>query len=427
MQSGMKRVLVISYYWPPSGGSGVQRWVKMCKYLPKYGWTPVVYTPENPALTATDSTLSNDVSPELEVLRHPILEPGRLASGTTAAQVTPINGQKKNLKQRLMMWVRGNLFIPDPRVTWVGPSLRYLERYLKDHPVDAVVSTGPPHSMHLIARRLSRKYSLPWIADFRDPWTKMFYFKHLRLSALARKWHEALEQAVLDDASAVVAVSPLVQRDFRAMTRTRVELITNGFDRSDFEGRVEPFRNFTIVHAGLFAADGNPVEFWTALGALCKMLPALDKDLEIVLCGKTDAAVLQAIEAAGLASKLKNLGYVDHPAAVELMRKASMLLLPLRREPEYKATLPGKLFEYLASGRPILGIGQKDGAMASILSSTRSGVCFDWDEGQAMAEYVETSYRAFCKGELLANDANLEAYTREGLARSYAALLDELC
>lgn len=436
----MKRVLVISYYWPPSGGSGVQRWVKMCKYLPSMGWQPVVYTPENPALTSTDDTLSADIPPQVEVVRRRIVEPGQFARRSTGAQVTPINGQKKTLKQRIAMWIRGNCFIPDPRVVWVPASVRFLKEYLKAHPVDAIVSTGPPHSMHLIARRVALATGLPWVADFRDPWTRMFYFKHLSLTRISCRIHEKLEKKVLRDATAVVAVSPLVQEDFRAMTSTPVELVTNGFDDSDFPfgavaadsavsdsaAQVPPDGRFTLVHAGLFASDGNPLSLWDAIASLVREDASFAERFRLVLCGKTDRAVLDSIAAAGLEGYTENLGYVNHTQVVELMKNASALMLPLRQEPEYRATLPGKLFEYLASRRPIIGIGQKDGAMAAILSRTRAGETFDWNQTLQMKSWLKKTFDAFIQGKLSENKTVLTEFSRKGLARRYADLLNEI-
>lgn len=403
----------------------MQRWVKMCKYLADYGWQSVVYTPSNPALTAIDETLAKDIPADVQVLTRPILEPGQFAKKSTSAQVTPINSQKKSLVQRIAMWIRGNCFIPDPRVLWVAPSVRFLKKYLREYPVDAIVSTGPPHSMHLIARRVAAATGTPWVADFRDPWTKMFYFKHLSLTSWARKMHESLEKKVLDDATAVVAVSPLVQQDFQAMTKTPVHLITNGYDPADFE-TAEAFENkrFTLLHAGLFAADGNPTEFWTELGARVRRNPALKRDLRIVLAGKTDTAVVDAILQAGLVENLQNQGYLPHTEVVRLMNSASVLLLPLRREPEYKATLPGKLFEYLASRRPVLGIGQKDGAMAAILERTNAGVTFDWDEAAPMCDRLEELYAAMASGSTLENTTDITQYSRPLLASAYAQLLE---
>ncbi len=426
----MKRVLVISYYWPPSGGSGVQRWVKMCKYLLSCGWQPVVYTPENPALTATDGTLEGDVPPEVEVIRHPILEPGHFAKKSTDAQVTPINAGKKTLRQRIAMWIRGNCFVPDPRVVWVRPSVLWLTKYLRKHPVDAIISTGPPHSMHLIAKSLSARTGLPWIADFRDPWTRMFYFKHLSLTSLSERRHKRLEKSVLDAATRVVAVSPFVQEEFRQMTDTQVELITNGFDEDDFPAReagTSKPAHFTILHAGLFAADGNPDALWRAMEKLTETDSAFASSLRLVLCGKTDREVLDSITGNALVDYMENLGYLDHNEVVRHIADASVLLLPLRKEPEYRATLPGKLFEYLASRRPILGIGQKDGAMAAVLRETGAGDVFDWTEENAIYEWLKDKFNKFREGGLQDNAADLSRYTRKNLAKAYAVLLDFVC
>lgn len=501
----MKRVLIISYYWPPTGGSGVQRWVKFAKYLPSEGWQPVVYTPENPEMLAVDHSLEAEIPAEVEVLKTHITEPyelyrrlGRLFSpfshheGPSSSchperpsslchperpqgvegsaqtglacsgaqkEVNPINSQKKSLGQKLSMWIRGNLFIPDPRCMWIGPSVKYLKKYLAEHPVDVIVSTGPPQSMHLIARRLHLATGIPWIADFRDPWTKMFYFKHLSLSKFSEWRHERLEKKVLDDATVVVAVSPLVQQDFQAMTDTPVELITNGYDESDFalagqsgipdkasaiehdnlptdrsEGTVglpevaavEKPQTFTVVHTGLFANDGNPEILWHALAEKCAAEPVFASALRIRLAGKTDVEIIDSIVAAGLGDKLTDLGYKAHKEVVTLQQSADLLMLPLRKEPEYKATLPGKLFEYLAARKPILGIGQTDGAMAQILATTSSGVVFDWEDAASVRRYIDLCYENKLRGLPTISPHDLEHYSRRGLTRRLALLMNSL-
>ena len=310
----MKRVLIISYYWPPTGGSGVQRWVKFAKYLPAEGWQPVIYTPENPEQLAVDASLEAEVPAEAEVIRRRIVEPYEMykkllrKSGHSkeAVEVNPVNAQNKSFLQKVAMWIRGNIFRPDPRCLWIRPSVRFLKKYLKEHPVDLIVSTGPPQSMHMIGRKLARETGLPWIADFRDPWTKIFYFKHLSMTRATERWHHKMEKKVLDDATAVVAVSPLVQQDFQAMTQTPVELITNGFDECDFHQ--EPFKMaeggpqqlFTITHTGLFAADGNPTVLWEVLAEKCRTCEEFRKSLRINLIGKTDEQIVKAAHDAGL-------------------------------------------------------------------------------------------------------------------------------
>ena len=436
----MKRVLIISYYWPPTGGSGVQRWVKFAKYLPEEGWQPVIYTPENPEQLAKDTSLEAEVPEETEVIKTHIIEPYELykkvlrKSGHSkeAVEVNPVNAQHKSLLQKAAMWVRGNLFRPDPRCLWIRPSVRFLKKYLAEHPVDLIVSTGPPQSMHLIGLRLARETGLPWIADFRDPWTRIFYFKHLQMTKATERWHEKMEKKVLDEASAVVAVSPLVQQEFQAMTDTPVKLITNGVDECDFEGSEcteaygGPEKNFTITHTGLFAADGNPTVLWDVLSEKCAKDEQFRKLLKIKLIGKNDEQIIKALEDRGLKDMLEDMGYQPHSAAVQEQRTASVLILPLRKEPEYKAVLPGKLFEYLASFRPMLGIGQTDGAMAMILNETKTGKVIDWEDKEGISEYIEKCWKMHLEGRLTTEGADLSHFTRRSITRRMVQLFERL-
>ena len=432
----MKRALIISYYWPPAGGSGVQRWVKFAKYLPSEGWQPVIYTPSDPEMLAVDRTLADEIPQEAEVIRRHIFEPygiyrrllgKKSASDGGSDEVNPVNFQDKTLMQKIMLAIRANFFIPDPRCFWICPSVRFLKKYLKRHPVDIVISTGPPHSMHLIAMKVAKATGLPWIADFRDPWTGMFYFKHLPLCRPAAKLHRHLEKEVLDRATAIVAVSPLVQKEFQEMTGTRVELITNGYDESDFNDTVvEQDGYFNITHTGLFAADGNPEMLWKVLADKCRADQEFRQMLRIRLAGKTDKAILESIESAGLGSHLRDNGYQPHSVAVKEQKSASMLLLPLRKEPEYKAVLPGKLFEYLASARPVLGIGQTDGAMAMILKETGAGTVAEWDDYAAISGFIDRCWDQFKSDATVVPEMDISGYSRRNLTARMAELMDEL-
>ena len=438
----MKRVLVVTYYWPPSGGSGVQRWVKFAKYLPQEGWQPVIYTPENPEYTAIDHTLEAEIPHTVEIIRRPITEPYNLyrklmgkgastdmktlTAGASGGAVTEISSGKKSFKQRLSLWIRGNLFVPDPRVGWVKPSVRFLKKYLAEHPVDVIVTTGPPHSMHLIGQRLHKELGIPWIPDFRDPWSRMYYLKHLPMSARTWRRLRAMEQSVLDDCSTVLAVTPLVQEEFQAQTKTPVAMITNGYDGGDFEQAVEPDGFFNVVHTGLFAADGNPLNLWKALGIKAWADADFKAALRLRLVGKVDSEVYAAIEEAGLKNNVVDLGYRDHLTAVREQLAATILVLPLRNDPEYRPILPGKLFEYLASRRPILGIGQEDGAMARVLADTGAGVTAGWDNLDAMREFIDKAWEQHKAGSVPAVSGDIARFSRRNLTRELAALLERV-
>lgn len=428
----MKRVLIITYYWPPIGGSGVQRWVKFSKYLPDEGWQPVIYTPSNPDLTSYDTSLLDDIPQEAEVLKTKIFEPYGIYrkltgnSGPAKLEVNPVDGKKTSLMKRISLWIRGNVFIPDPRCFWIRPSVKFLKKYLKEHPVDMIVSTGPPHSMHLIARKVALATGTPWIADFRDPWTKIFYFKHLNLGKWADKRHHILENKVLTDASAVVAVSPLVQEDFKNMTSTLVHLVTNGYDESDYLEKCEGDGNFNIVHTGLLTSNGNPKELWKALGQKCLEDHEFKRKFRLILVGKTDVDVLESINDAGLEEHVINKGYLDHTSAVKEQIKASVLILPIREEPETRAILPGKLFEYLASGKPILGIGTRDGAMAKVLEETSAGVIYNWEDGDEMKDFIESCWEQFTKGIPVNEAKDIERFSRKRLTKEMVKIFNNL-
>lgn len=408
----MKRVLIITYYWPPSGGSGVQRWLKFSKYLPEFGWQPVVYTPSNPELPARDESLLAEIPVQAEILEQPITEPYafyRKWMGKSGKQpvVNPIvSREKKSWKEKFPLFVRANVFVPDPRILWVKPSISYLKEYLREYPVDAIVSTGPPHSMHLIARGIKKEFPwIPWIADFRDPWTRIFYFKHLPMLPGVLQRHRRMEASVLKLADEVVVVSQQMQQEFQQILTQRkgnpekVNLITNGYDDADFVGQDNPFDGgFHVVHTGLLSEDGNPESCWEALGARYRMDPDFRRKLRITLIGKTDAAVLQSISKNGLDAALNNLGYLPHNLIAAYQRNASLLLLPLRKEPEAKGILTGKFFEYLAAGRPILAFGPEDGDVASILQETQAGKIFDWNARESISKALHELFLAHQNG-----------------------------
>ncbi len=423
-------MLVIAYYWPPSGGSGVQRWVKFCKYLPAEGWTPVVFAPENADYPSLDPTIGADLPQDLELVRGRIWEPYaayRKLTGAKSTEVTEISSGKKSFKQKLSLWIRANLFVPDPRVGWVRPSVKTLKNYLREHPVDVIVTTGPPHSVHLIGRKLHKALGIPWVPDFRDPWSRMYYLKYLPMTPATWRLLRRQEQAVLDECSTVLACTPLVQEEFRAQTRTPVACITNGYDEEDFAGPApEPDGLFNLTHTGLFAADGNPVALWQVLGKMAAEDPAFRQALRIRLAGKVDREVLQSMEDNGLKDNIIALGYCSHPRAVREQRAASVLLLPLRNDPQYRPILPGKLFEYLAARRPVLGIGQTDGAMARVIGEAHAGVTLDWADASALEAFLREAWKQHCSGGVPATAGDIGPYSRRATAHALAQLLETL-
>jgi glycosyltransferase involved in cell wall biosynthesis len=432
----LKKLLIITYYWPPAGGSGVQRWLKFVKYFRRYGYEPVVYTPENPEFMAYDQGLLSEIPQGIEVIKRKIFEPynlykiftGRRGEAIKPGFIADSGGSSnKSFKETFSLFVRSNLFVPDPKCMWIRPSIKYLTRYLKTNPVDAIVSTGPPHSMHLIARGLARKTGIKWIADFRDPWTTMYTFKYMKNTLLTKLLHKRMERSVIREADAVVVVTNFMKEEFLALKPKRIEVITNGFDASDFAQINESLEDkFTITYTGLFVKDRNPSILWRILGDMVKEVQGFGQDLLLRIIGHTDGSVWSDILDNSLDSNLVSMDYMPHEEVIKWQRRARILLLAGGQEPEAKGILTGKFFEYLAARRPILGFGPIGGDMDIALKESEAGVLFDYNDYTGARIWIENQYTLYKKGEIYIPSGKIDNYSRERLCGRMASLLDDV-
>ena len=423
-----KKLLIITYYWPPAGGPGVQRWLKFVKYLPDFDVQPIVFVPENPTYPIVDSNLVSEVSDKAIILKTPIFEPYQLASFLSKNKTKKIssgiipNQKKQSFLEKLMLWVRGNLFIPDARVFWVKPSVAYLEKYIRENEIDTIITSGPPHSLHLIGLELKQKMNLKWLADFRDPWTTIGYHKSLRLSQYAAKKHKQLESQVLNSADTIIVTSKTTKTEFQALTTKPIEVITNGFDVEKVDKQTLDTK-FSLAHIGSFLSERNPKILWESLVELCTEIPDFKSHLEIKLIGAISQEVLETIEQFGLNSFLNNLGYVSHAEAVAHQRKSQVLLLIEINSEETKSILPGKLFEYMVSERPIVAIGPKDSDFAEIITNTNTGVFFEYSEKAKLKQTIHEYYNQFLEAKLKSHAVGLQQYSRKNLTQQLVELL----
>lgn len=426
-----RKILIITYYWPPSGGSGVQRWVKFVKYLPEQGWEPIVYTPENPETPATDHSLVEDIPDHLTVLKKSIWEPYSIYKKITGKERvgTGFMDEKNTpgFLEAFFRWIRGNLFIPDARKYWIKPSVRYLKEYLDTHPVDILVSSGPPHSMHMIGLGINKQTDIPWLADFRDPWTNIDFYEDLHLSAWADRKHKKLEKEVLRTADRVTAVSPTMCKELEEIGERSVQLITNGFDSEDYsDSNTELDDRFTISHIGTMVKSRNPENLWRILAEMTDRNSSFSEDLVIKLIGKVDISVIETIEKYGLTPHLQKIDYMPHKKVIREQQRSRVLLLVLNDTPNARLLLPGKLFEYLAAQRPILCIGPKDGDVGEILNRTKSGYLVDYDETDKLEELIVRLYRDYENDRDRIDPENIEQFSRRMLTRELVSLLNSM-
>ena len=425
----MKRALIITYYWVPLGGSGVQRWVKFSKYLPENGWQPVVYTPSNPDFPLRDESLVSDVPDECEVIKQPIWEPYRLAALFSNKKNLNTGmfraGEKSSMKDKLMNYVRSNYFIPDPRVFWVNKSIKFLTKYIKENPVDVVITNGPPHSMHLIGLGLKKKLGVKWVADFRDPWTKIDFYHTLNLTKNSDAKHHRLEQEVLRTADLVTVAWKLMQKDFSEFN-SNVKFINNGYDIAASDKKIERDKKFSISHIGIMNPDRNPRTLWKVLKKIGEAKPEFLDDLEIKLIGNISPDVIDSIKASDLEKQLNIINYVPHYQVHDLQKACQMLLLVINSTPTAKGIIPGKVFEYLISKRPIIVVGPEDGDSAGIIKECEAGRAFNFEEADKLEAYILESYEKYKTGNLEVNSHGIEKYSRRNLTKKLSGYLNEL-
>lgn len=423
-----KKLLIITYYWPPAGGPGVQRWLKFVKYLPDFDIKPIVYVPENPTYPIVDEGLLNEVSNKAIILKKRIFEPYQLAGFLSKKETKKISSgiipaaKKQSYLEKMLLWVRGNLFIPDARFLWVNPSVKYLKKYIQENQIDTIVTSGPPHSLHLIGLKLKQSLELNWFADFRDPWTTIGYHKQLKLSSYADKKHKNLERQVLNTADTIIVTSKTTKTEFQALTSKPIEVITNGYDVENV-AKLPLDDKFTMAHIGSFLSDRNPTALWEVLQELIYENILFAQYFQLKLIGKISQEILDSITQYNLMSNCINLGYVSHIEAVQEQRKSQVLLLIEIDSPETKSIIPGKLFEYMVSERPIIAIGPKDSDFSEIITSTNTGVFFTYSEKERLKKTILSYFELYLEKKLRVYPVGLQQYSRKSLTEQLSKLI----
>lgn len=428
----MKRVLIISYYWPPAGGISIIRPLKLIKYLKEYGWEPVLCTADNPHYPIEDDAALREVPEDLEIIKVPIREPYEIYKAITkqknkSALADVIQNAPKNTwSHKFSVWARGNFFIPDARCLWIAPVVKKLKKYIASNNIDAIITTGPPHSVNRIGTLLKKECGLPWLADFQDPWTQVDYYKHFRISSWADARHKKMEQEVFAKADLVTIVSPSWKTDLESIGARNVEVIPLGYDPVDFNTIEKLDEKFSITHLGLLGEDRNPLVLVEVLKELCVELKDFEDNLEFKLVGKVNSVLKSKVEELGMRAQCKFVDQLTRPEAINLMQSAQILLLLLNKAENVAGRIPGKLFEYIGANRPILCLGPKGTDVERIVTDIEAGVSIDYKNKDELKSYLLVKYKQYLDGTLILESKAKEKYTHREVSAKFATYLDKI-
>jgi glycosyltransferase involved in cell wall biosynthesis len=391
----MKKVLIITYYWPPSGGAGVQRWLKFAKYLPEFGWQPVILTvdPKYASFPQRDESLALEVDAGCMVYTTKSFELYNLYKLISGKKEVPYGGfaneSKEGLFQKASKFLRGNFLLPDPRRGWNKYALKKAEELIREFKIDTVVTTSPPHSTQLIGLKLKQKFNIRWIADLRDPWTDIYYYNQFKHTALARKIDLNFEREVVENVDLLITVSEDLKRIFAEKSNLPIEnktvVIPNGFDEDDFRRTNIPTENRKVITYTGTISEAYDVD--SLLEALCLLSEDSKSQILVRFVGKVPSSVDARFRSSGIEVEL--VGYVDHAKSIEYLFRSDLLLLVIPKVKNNRGILTGKFFEYLASQKPILAIGPTDGDLAKIIRETQCGKLFDYDDSKGMLQFIQ--------------------------------------
>jgi len=425
-----KKVVIVSYYWSPAGGPGVQRWLKFVKYLRDFDIEPILYIPENPNYPIVDESFSSDIPKDITILKKSIFEPYSLATIFSKKKTKKISKgiiakEKQTLIEKLLLYIRGNFFIPDARKYWIKPSVKFLKKYFEEEKVDTIITTGPPHSLHMIGLQLRKELNIKWLADFRDPWTTIGYHTELKLTKKSKQKHKELEAEVLQTADTIITTSFTTKEEFSALTKQPIEVITNGYDVEQYEDKPLS-EKFTISHIGSLLSERNPMLLWKVLAELVQEEKDFANDFRLQFAGVISDHIKRMISEAGLDKYTTYFGYISHKEAVELQRTSQVLLLIEIDAEKTKGIIAGKIFEYMVAERPIIGLGPEDADISKIIKQTNTGTYFLYTEKEALKTQIISYYNLYKSQQLKTTPMGLKKYSRKELTKRLASLLHNL-
>jgi glycosyltransferase involved in cell wall biosynthesis len=417
----MQKVLFITYFWPPSGKATVHWPLKMIQHLPDFGWQSIVLTADEDTFSSKDESLLKEVDPDLKIFKARTVEPfglyrrllGKEKNAPLTASET-ISTTNRGLRHRLAVWIRMNLFIPDARIGWYWNAVRKGKQILRSENIQAIVSIGPPHTTLLVGKKLSKKFGIPHIPVFIDPWVDIAYYRDFKRSGLTLAIDRSLERSVLDKSSQIIFITNSMKEDYERrypQIKDKTQVLYWGYDEEAFRNYTPKSANKTeiLLHAGNIFDYQNPKALWATLQK------EMDngRNLKIVFVGTVGPSIRQSIQDAGLSERTEYKGFLPYKQMIEEISTASYLLVCATE----KRHVPGKLFEYLRSGKPILAFGDDNEELQRILDEAKAGMIFPYaSSGQEFFDYINS---------MQTNLEIVRQFDRKEIANNLAAILNK--
>jgi glycosyltransferase involved in cell wall biosynthesis len=431
----MKKILFVVYNFPPAAGAATQRILKFLKYLNKFGYSTYVLTVDKVDYPDLDFTLIEKIPESTKVIKTKYWTPFgiyRKITGRKSDDKIPVAFIKNNhtsIAERISVFLRLNVFLPDAKIGWLPFAVKSGVKLVQDEKIDVVISSGPPHTTHLIAKSIKQKTGIKWIADFRDPWTDIDYYSGMKRTKFAEWIDSKLERSVLKNADYVVAASEGYLEIIKSKgIKNNYAVLTNGFDQDDFIGIEEKKSDkFLITYTGNMPVARNPESLWLALEELMGENETFAKEFEFHFAGVMDDEIRAKIQKMNFYNKFFDHGYLNHHKVIELTFNSHLLIMIVNRVATSKEILPGKIFEYIASGNLILVIGPEDGVSARLINYIGQGIATNYDAKERMKSFILETFLKWKSGNLQKfNSPKKNEFTREEITRKLITIINSL-
>jgi len=432
----LKKVLIITYYWPPASGPGVQRWLKFAKYLPEYGWEPIILTVEGGSFPAMDEDLLQEVSTTTKVFRTKTWEPFGIYNrlrGKKGNQVEVGGGAftaDKSIVRRIGTYIRSNYFIPDARIGWNKSAIAKASALIQEYNITYIVTTSPPHSSQLIGLELKKKHKLKWLADLRDPWMSMMYNQFLTRTKASTQKDQKYENQILENADHVTVVGDSMKKEFSDRAHN-ITVITNGYDSDDLnhsETKQEAFEKFTLFFMGNFLSQQSFAFFWKTLKQFTHHDPEIANRFRMLIIGNVSEVVQKDIEHHNVTSFIDIEPFQSHDQVIRKMKRSHLLYLPIPKTEGNEMIITGKIFEYLASKLPILSIGPIGGDADYILRNTNRDKIISYGETDELLVQLQNAWSQWKsnKNQFYYDNDHHQQFERKSLTEKMSQVLNSL-